>query len=400
MFWLALIVIAGYVAYVMRPEERTRVIAIARRIVEAAWDEYCRRRNPPDAFRDALTARTRAPFLTAGVVLLNLLIFALMLVGDGRMGDPDTLVHWGASAGPVTTNGQWWRLLTATFVHTGFLQLVLEMAALAQVGLLVERMVGHAAFAGLYLTSAAFAAAIGLWVDPLPATAGASGAIFGMYGLLVALVIRGTLRRSRVTIPVPVVARLAPVAAMFILYSWSAGGPQWTSGPATFVIEFAIGLALTRTVADRKPPALRVAGLAATVLAIAGVIAAPLSGTIDVRSEISRLIAVEDRTTVTYQTATERFKRGTIDREALARVIELIVVPELEAARSRLLAIAGVPRQQQPLVEDADEFLQLRRESWLLRAHALHESSMRLLRDADEMERASLDALKKIRSIP
>jgi membrane associated rhomboid family serine protease len=398
MFWLALIVIAGYVAYVMRPEERRRVIAIARRIAGAAWDEYCHRRSRPDAFRDALSARTRAPFLTAVVVLLNLLIFGLMLIGDGRMSDAATLVQWGASAGPLTTNGQWWRLLTATFVHTGFVQLVLEMAALAQAGMLVERMAGHVAFTGLYLTSAAFAAAIGLWVDPLPVTAGASGAIFGMYGLLVALIIRGLLRRSSLTIPIPVVARLAPAAAMFIIYSWSMGGPQWTSGPATFVIEFAIGMALTRNVAERKPPALRVAGLAATVLAIAVVIAAPLRGTTDVRSEISRLIAVENRTTVSYQTASERFKRGTIERDALARVIERIIVPELEATRSRLHAVAGVPRQQQPLVAGADEFLRLRRESWLLRARALHESSMRLLRDADEKERTSLDALEKIRS--
>jgi membrane associated rhomboid family serine protease len=382
----------------MRPEERRRVIAIARRIAGAAWDEYCHRRSRPDAFRDALSARTRAPFLTAVVVLLNLLIFGLMLIGDGRMSDAATLVQWGASAGPLTTNGQWWRLLTATFVHTGFVQLVLEMAALAQAGMLVERMAGHVAFTGLYLTSAAFAAAIGLWVDPLPVTAGASGAIFGMYGLLVALIIRGLLRRSSLTIPIPVVARLAPAAAMFIIYSWSMGGPQWTSGPATFVIEFAIGMALTRNVAERKPPALRVAGLAATVLAIAVVIAAPLRGTTDVRSEISRLIAVENRTTVSYQTASERFKRGTIERDALARVIERIIVPELEATRSRLHAVAGVPRQQQPLVAGADEFLRLRRESWLLRARALHESSMRLLRDADEKERTSLDALEKIRS--
>src|SRR5258708_9350922 len=398
MFWLALIVIAGYVAYVMRPEERRRVIAIARRIAGAAWDEYCHWRSRPDAFRDALSARTRAPFLTAVVVLLNLLIFGLMLIGNGRMSDAATLVQWGASAGPLTTNGQWWRLLTATFVHTGFVQLVLEMAALAQAGMLVERMAGHVAFTGLYLTSAAFAAAIGLWVDPLPVTAGASGAIFGMYGLLVALIIRGLLRRSSLTIPIPAVARLAPAAAMFIIYSWSMGGPQWTSGPATFVIEFAVGMALTRNMAERKPPALRAAGLAATVLAIAVVIAAPLRGTTDVRSEISRLIAVENRTTVSYQTASERFKRGTIERDALARVIERIIVPELQATRSRLHAVAGAPPQPHPLGAGADECLRLRRDSWLLRARALHESSMRLLRDADEKERTSLDALEKIRS--
>src|SRR5258708_37965681 len=140
MFWLALIAVAGYVGYVMRREARMRVLAIARRTGEAVWDEYCRRSSRPDAFRDALEARTRAPFLTAVVVLLNLLIFALMLIGDGRMSNADTLLRWGASAGPVTTNGEWWRLLTATFVHTGFLQLVLGMAALAQAGMIVDAM--------------------------------------------------------------------------------------------------------------------------------------------------------------------------------------------------------------------------------------------------------------------
>jgi hypothetical protein len=102
---------------------------------------------------------------------------------------------------------------------------------------------------------------------------------------------------------------------------------------------------------------------------------------------------------VSYQTATERFKRGTMKTDALAKVIEVVVVPELEAAQRRLRVIAGVPRQQQPLVEGADTFLELRRESWLLRARALHKSSSEMLREADEVERASLDLLRQLRRI-
>ena len=78
-------------------------------------------------------------------------------------------------------------------------------------------------------------------------------------------------------------------------------------------------------------------------------------------------------------------------------MIELVIVPELEAAQRRLRVIAGVPRQQRSLVEGADDFLRLRRESWLLRARALHQSSVDMLRDADEAERASLDVLRQLR---
>jgi membrane associated rhomboid family serine protease len=399
MFLIAILLIVGYVIYAMSPKERARAIDGARRMAETGWDAYQRRHNRPDAFREALTARTRVPFVTLAIVLINVAVFVFMLIGPGAMSDADTLVRWGGSAGPWTTNGEWWRVLTATFVHTGFVHLVVEMVALSQAALLVERMLGHVAVTAVYVTSAAFAAAIGLSADPLPVMVGASGAILGMQGLVVALIIRGSLRRSPVTIPMPVLARLAPAAAIFAIYTWAAAGYQWTAGLAAFVIQFAIGIGLTRNVAERTPSALRVAAPAATVLAITIAIAAPLAGTTDVRSEIARLIAVEERTTVSYQTATERFKRGTIKADALAKVIEVVVVPELEAAQRRLRVIAGVPRQQQPLVEGAGNFLELRRDSWLLRARALHKSSSEMLREADEVERASLELLRQLRRI-
>jgi membrane associated rhomboid family serine protease len=397
MFLIAIIVIVGYVVYAMSPEERARVIGAARGMVETGWDAYSRQRGRPDSFRDALTARTPVPYVTLAVVLLNVVVFVLMLLGQGPLSEADTLVRWGGSSAPWTTNGEWWRLVTATFVHTGFVQLAVEMVVLSQAGILVERMLGHVAFAAAYVASAAFAAALGLLADPLPVSVGASGAILGLQGLVIAIILRVTLRRSPVTIPMPVIARLVPAAAIFVIYTWAAGGPRWTSGLAAFVIQFAIGLALTRNVAERKPSALRIAAPAATVLVIAMAIAAPLAGTTDVRAEIARLIAVEDRTTVSYQTATERFKRGTIQKEALAKLIEVVIVPELNAAERRLSAVAGVPRQQQPLVEIAGDFLQLRRESWLLRARALRQASMSKLRDADEVEHASLDLLRRLK---
>src|SRR5258708_37656630 len=118
MFWLALIVIAGYVAYVMRPEERRRVIAIARRIAGAAWDEYCHWRSRPDAFRDALSARTRAPFLTAVVGLGDPLSFWVVLPRSPRQSGTAPRRGWVARARADGSNNPRRRLPCAGVVRT------------------------------------------------------------------------------------------------------------------------------------------------------------------------------------------------------------------------------------------------------------------------------------------
>ena len=397
MFWLALLVVGGFAVYAMHPEERARVAGGALRILGDAWGAFRTQRGVSDPFCDALDGRTRAPFLTWTVVFLNLAIFVLMLAGPGRLGDPATLVNWGGSIAPLTTNAQWWRLLTAPFVHAGVLQLVVDMAALWEAAILVERMLGHGSFAGIYLVSAMLPAAIALSADPMTVSTGASGGVFGVYGLLLAVAIHGLRQRSPLTIPLRVLKRLAPAAAIFVLYYMATSGGQWTSGLLALAAGGVVGLVLARDVAERKPPARRVVALVTIVLVIIAATAAPMRGTADARPEIARLIAVEDRTARDYQAAVEQFRLGAIKAQALAQLIERSIIPELQTARTRLEAIRGVTREQKPLVEGAEEYLRLRRESWQLRATALHKSNMRLLRDADAKERASLDTLEKIR---
>ena len=397
MLWLAIVVVGGYAVFVMRPDERARALAKAARMVVGARDAYASRRAGPDAFREALAARSGRPFVAASVLLVNAALFASMLAGAGRLDDPATLVGWGASVAPLTTNAQWWRLLSATFVHAGIVSFAVEMAALWQAGMLIEAVFGHATFAAVYVTSALFAAAIGLSAAPLAVTTGASGVVFGMHGLLVALIVRGVMQRSAVKLPRRHLQRLAVPAAVFVLYEMWTGGPQWTAGLATFVVGFAVGLALTRHVAAATPSVSRVLAVTATALAMAVIVAASLTGTIDVRPELARVTAAEERTTEAYRRATEQFKRGTIKAEALAQVIERTIVPDLQAVRRALPAARGVLPQQQPLVAGADDYLRLRCDSWSLRAVALHQSNLRLLRDADQKERSSLDALEKVK---
>ena len=94
----------------------------------------------------------------------------------------------------------------------------------------------------------------------------------------------------------------------------------------------------------------------------------PLRGIADVRPEIPRIIALEDKTTAVYQAAVSRVNKGAMTPDALAQLIERTIVPELDAAGVRLRSIRGVPPEHQHLVADADEYLRLRSASW--RFHA------------------------------
>lgn len=402
MFLFAMLVVGSFAVYCLKPEERVRIVqTVAQRLrqtVDTVQKHQRRRGERRDEFLDALAARTRRPYLTLTLVAYNVAMFTFMAFAPGSVGDPDTLLHWGASVGPVTANGQLWRLVTATFVHAGVISLIVDLIAFTQVALLVERMFGQVVLALIYVAAAAFSGAIGLWSQPLAVTSGASGAVFGIYGVLVALVVRGTWQRSPSRVPLRVVKRLAPAALIFLGYYMAEGGPRWSAGMAAFVVAFAIGLALTRGVAERKPETPRVIWLATTPLSIAMMMVAPLNGMTDVRTEIANLVAVDSQTSAIYLAATDQFKRGALNAESLALLIERSIVPKLQAGQKRLNGVGGVPQQQRSLVEGANKYVQLRCESWALRATALHKANMRLLRDADQKERESLDALDKIRA--
>jgi rhomboid protease GluP len=283
------------------------------------------------------------------------------------------------------------------FVHAGTVHLLVNVATLVQLGLMLERLLGHLTFTVVYFAAGLFASLVSLTGSPLNVTVGASGAIFGLYGALIASAIWGRLERSSVTIPLHALARLGPAAAVFILYNTTTGSLGGSAESTGFVVGLATGIVLAEGVGDRKPAIGRlgvVTGIAA-VLAIAARV--PLGAVVDARPEIARVVALEQQLAGAYQPAVERFKNGHMKAEALADLIDQHIVPELKAAQGRLSALGPVPKEHQPLVASAQEYLRLRDESWRLRAEGLHKRNMLTLRQADRTERASLDALERIR---
>src|SRR5216683_6644642 len=150
-----------------------------------------------ESFREALRTRTKYALVTPAIVAVNVIVVGGMLFGSHAIGDPNTLVAWGASLGTRTTNGEWWRLVTSTFVHTGTLHLLVDVAVLIQLGAVLERLAGRLAFAGVYLSAGVFAGLVNLSSHPVAVTTSASGAIFGLYGLLFASLAWQLFRRRR-----------------------------------------------------------------------------------------------------------------------------------------------------------------------------------------------------------
>lgn len=128
-------------------------------------------------------------FFTPIIILLNLLVFVGMWIDGGSLTAPGSkvLIEWGANYTPLTRGGQWWRLLTSCFVHIGAVHLLMNMFAFIFVSIIVEPLVGRWKFLFLYITSGIVGSLISLWWHNITISAGASGAIFGMYGVYLIL---------------------------------------------------------------------------------------------------------------------------------------------------------------------------------------------------------------------
>jgi membrane associated rhomboid family serine protease len=434
LFLFALLVIIGFALRVLTPTERGRLQdAIVARL-HRAKDEAVRRHSEANPFRDALRARTPLLIVTPALLALNALVFLFMLFGSGALSNPETLVSWGGNFGPRTTNGEWWRLVTSTFVHAGLLHFLINVTGLAQVGMLLERLLGRLPVAAVYVIAGMFASLDNVSSSPIAVSVGATGAVLGVYGLLFATLMWTFLERSkgegiqlsglrdlitraepaetqatvdtaempasedenpRVVIPFEALKQLAPAAVIFLIYSFNDGVS--TSELSGLLAGCICGVVFAKGSVERHTPVLHVAAAAGTALVVIAGSALFVRGIADVRPEIARVVALEDRTVSTYDKAVDQFKNGTLSAKALAQVIDRKIVPELREAQVRLKAVNGVPAAHKPIVANAEEYLRLRDESWRLRADALNKSNMMGLRAADKSERASLEAYERIK---
>jgi rhomboid protease GluP len=282
-----------------------------------------------------ITPRVR---VLPAIFALNVLVFAAMVASGVSAINPTIAgaLTWGANYGPRTLNGEPWRLVANFFVHFGIVHLAANMFALWNAGGVVERLFGPLAFAALYLAAGLTASIASLAVHPTVVSAGASGAIFGIYGALAAFVL---LRRG--AIPKVVLSRLGGVAGSFIFYNVVYGAAHAGIDNAAhlggLIGGFAAGAFLIRPLAidrpsERRRPALTVA--AAVVLAGAVVLVMPRP--LDFQAILKDFATSEEAILAAYNAATGSLDAHEIDAAQTADRIDRIVLPPWHAAHAKL----------------------------------------------------------------
>jgi rhomboid protease GluP len=197
---------------------------IAALLPQRQTDEFAVAHAEREEFHDRIDYWSPSTPVTWTLLALNIGIFLLMWWQRQGLADPRgiveslQLVQWGSNVGRLTTGGEWWRLFTSMFLHGSLLHLAFNMLVLYQAGQLAERIFGSLRFTGLYLI-AGLCGSLGsvLW-NPNVNSVGASGALFGLVGGLLAFI-----RREHSGVPATVVKDLQGSLLPFLLFNLWAG---------------------------------------------------------------------------------------------------------------------------------------------------------------------------------
>ncbi len=126
--------------------------------------------------------------VTTTLIVINVGIYLLQLGGGASVNaNSGWIFEHGALYGPLVANGDWYRLLSAAFLHYGPIHLGLNMLALWWIGRPLEAYLGPVRYILLYVVSGLAGSAGALIANPTGVTVGASGAIFGILGAAIVL---------------------------------------------------------------------------------------------------------------------------------------------------------------------------------------------------------------------
>ena len=141
------------------------------------------------AFERQLDRHGSVAWATWSLVGANVLVYSAMVLAAGGVApfDPSMLLAWGGNSTWAVQHGQWWRLLSAMFLHGSFVHILFNMIGLAAFGPIVERLYGARQYLLIYLVCGLVGNATSLHFAALHAVSiGASGAIYGVAGAYVA----------------------------------------------------------------------------------------------------------------------------------------------------------------------------------------------------------------------
>ena len=207
--------------------------------------------SPGDSLENLQVQRRtspRAALVTRSLVAVCILVFAAMAFRQvsTHAGSEPLLLRWGANFGPLTLSGQWWRLFTSLFIHLGVVHLAVNMWCLWDLGSFAERIYGRAQFLIIYLLAGVIGALCSLFWHPFALAAGASGAIFGVTGALLASFIFGDLPFTKKSAAIALLSVIA-FAGYNLFVGFVGKGPGNAAHVGGLISGFLLALLISKT---------------------------------------------------------------------------------------------------------------------------------------------------------
>ena len=363
---------------------------------EVLQSDSATRTAPATAVTPKLSLKEWFQCATIVLIALNVLVFVVMVLQGVSAFDPtaESVLKWGADYGPLTLHGQWWRMVVSTFLHFGLIHLLFNMFVLFNIGLFLETLAGRVPFVALYLVCGVGGSAASLAWHPSVVSAGASGAIFGLYGGLL-----GYLLRHRGAIPAESLASQRKGALTFIAYNLLYGlrpGVDMTAHLGGLATGFVLGLFLIQPPStsrfssgsgDLTPsggeltPASNWRVPLAVALGVA-LIAVPmiaLPKPDDYLAEYNRLAALEEKDIELFNTSMKQWQSNQITNQQYADILEKQILPQWRAEREAVERLK-VPKDQATRNRLLVEYLTDREQDWQLTADGMR------VHDADKLK--------------
>jgi len=170
---------------------------VCRGLIDAAANTcpLCGRESVPPARISAAGLASSGNFFSFVLLTINIALFLLMSIVEIRNGggvdafmqpaSNGVLDDFGALVPSLVRAGQWWRFVTFNFLHIGLMHLMFNSSALFHIGPQVEETFGSQKFAFIYVGTGVASGIASYFFLPV-GTAGASGAIFGLIGVMAA----------------------------------------------------------------------------------------------------------------------------------------------------------------------------------------------------------------------
>jgi rhomboid protease GluP len=365
-----------------------------------ATDVYSRPLLHPDdraivEFYRQLFAATPRAWVTPAIIAANVAVFAVMawstgaLLGGPGVGD---LLDWGANHAPLTVQQQqWWRLVTSMFVHLGLLHLGLNMWALWNLGRFAERLSGNVGMIVLYLVSGVCGSLASAYWNPHAVSAGASGAVFGVFGAMM-----GFLLMQRKSVPRRLLRALRSNGLQFLIYNVILGlsipAIDMAAHLGGLVGGFLCGAVLSQPLSQvtRTRRTLRNAlalAMGATVV-LAVVLAVPYRVS-PLQAALAAFQETEPAALGRLQDAARQVEQGELSDAQFADILEQEVLPPWRQVTEQFSQLGRRREERTQRVAQLRQYLESRQAAWETLLRALRTQDPRLIQEYQEQKNAA-----------